>query len=64
LLSIFFLEDKGDRVAFVNGKNIVWGKGSSIEDAKTFGIREGRLYGILTPLPQALIHLEINRYEL
>ena len=49
LLSISSLEDKGGRVAFIDGRVVVWGKNSSIEDARMIGIREGRLYILITP---------------
>jgi len=38
LLSISCLEDKGDRVAFIDGKVAVWSKNSSIEQAKVIFI--------------------------
>jgi len=38
LLSISCLEDKGDKIAFFNGKVWVWGKGSSINEARVIGI--------------------------
>ena len=38
LLSISSLEDKGDRVTFIDGKIVVWGKNSSIENARMIGI--------------------------
>ena len=43
LLSISCLEDKGDRVAFVDGKVLAWGKDSSIDKARVIGICEGSL---------------------
>lgn len=49
-LSISCLKDRGDMFAFVDDKAIVWGKGSSIEYAKTIGIHKGRLYRLLTHL--------------
>jgi len=64
LLSNYCLEDKGDRIASVDGKIIAWGKGSSIKDAKTIGIHKGRLYMLLTPLPQDLVHLDITPCKL
>jgi len=51
LLSISFSEDKGDRVAFVDGKSLVWEKDSSIEQEKIIGVREGWLYRVITPSP-------------
>ena len=34
LISIYCLEDKGDRISFVYGKLLVWGKYSSIDKAR------------------------------
>lgn len=64
LLSISCLEDKGDRIAFVDGKFLAWGKDSSIDKASVIGIREGSLYRVITPSPQALVHMEIKPIEL
>jgi len=44
LLSISCLEDKGERVSFVDVKILVWGKNSSIDNVSVIGIREGSLY--------------------
>ena len=38
LLSISSLEDKVDKVAFTDGKVVVWSKDSSIENARVIGI--------------------------
>ena len=43
---------------------MVWGKYSSINVARVIGVREGSLYGVITPSPQALVHMEINPIEL
>lgn len=64
LLSISCLEDKGDRVTFIDGKIVVWDKNSRIENEKIIGIREGRIYRLLTPLSQASIHIEVSPREL
>ena len=64
LLSISCLEDKVDIVAFIDGKVMVWDKGSSINNAKIIRIHEGRLYKLLTPPSQALVHIEVNPFEL
>lgn len=40
------------------------GKNSSIEHAMLIGICEGILYRFLTPLVQALAHIEFNPCEL
>ena len=63
-LSISCLEDKGDRVAFFDVKFLVLGKESSIDKAMVIGVREGSLYRVITPYPQALVHMEINPIEL
>jgi hypothetical protein len=47
LVSISFLEYKGDRITFVDGKFLVWSKDSKIEDDNFIGIHEGRLYKLL-----------------
>lgn len=64
LLSISSLEYKGDRVAFIDGKLVLWAKGSSIEQTKVIGIREGRFYKLIDPVNHALVHTEINPCEL
>ena len=64
LLSISCLENKGAKVVFIDGKVVVWDKNSSIENAKMIGIREGRLYGLLTPPSQDLVHIEVSPCEL
>ena len=43
LVSISCLEDKGNRIAFVDGKVLSWPKDSIIENARAIGTREGRL---------------------
>ena len=64
LLSISCLDDKGERVSFVDGKVLVWGKDSSIDKARVIGVHEGSLYQVITPPPQALVHMEIIPIEL
>ena len=63
LVSISFLEKKGDRISFVDGKVLVWSKDSKI-DARVIGIHEGRLYTILGQNSQALVHDELHPSEL
>ena len=43
---------------------MVWDKSSSIENAKIIRIREGRLHILLTPLSQALVHIEVSPCEI
>jgi hypothetical protein len=64
LVSISCLEDKGDIIAFVDGKILVLSKDSKIEDARVIGIREGRFYKLLGQNAQALVHDELNPSEL
>jgi hypothetical protein len=46
LVSISCLEDKGNRIAFMDGKVLSWHKDSSIENARVIGSREGNLYRV------------------
>jgi hypothetical protein len=64
LVSIYCLEDKGNRIAFVDGKVLSWHKDSSIENARVIGSREGNLYRLLEQNEEALVHDEINPNEL
>ena len=43
---------------------MVWGKDSSINKARVIGVREGSLYRVITPPPQALVHMEISPIKL
>lgn len=47
MVSISCLEDKGDRVAFVDGKVLVWPNDFSRDSARVIGVREGGLYRLL-----------------
>jgi hypothetical protein len=55
-VSISCLEDKGNRIAFMDGKVLSWHKNSSIEDARVIGSREGNLYRLLEQNEEALVH--------
>jgi len=54
------LEDKGYQVAFMNGKVLIWPKGSSMESAGVIGVREGGLYRFLGKPVQALVHDSVS----
>jgi hypothetical protein len=54
------LEEKGDRVSFVDGKVLAWYKDSKIENARVIGTLEGRLYKLLGQNTQSLVNDEIN----
>jgi hypothetical protein len=47
LVSISYLEEKGNKIAFVDGKVLSWPRDSSTENARVIGIHEGRLYRLL-----------------
>jgi hypothetical protein len=64
LVSISCLEDKGNKIAFMDGKVLSSHKNSSIEDARVIGSREGNLYRLLEQNEEALVHDEINPNEL
>jgi hypothetical protein len=64
LVSISCLKDKGNKVAFVDGKVLSWPRDSNIENARIIGTREGRLYELLERNDEALVHDEVNPNEL
>jgi hypothetical protein len=64
LVSISCLEDKRNRIAFVDGKVLSWHKDSSIENARVIGSREGNLYRLLEQNEEALVHDKVNPNEL
>jgi hypothetical protein len=64
LVSISFLEDKGNRIAFVDGEVLSWSRDSNTENARFIGTREGRLYILLKRNDEAIIHDEVNPIEL
>jgi hypothetical protein len=64
LVSISCLEDRGNRIAFVDGKMLSWHKDSNIEKARVIGTREGNLYRLLEQNEEALVHDEFNPNEL
>jgi hypothetical protein len=41
LVSISFLEDKGNRIAFVDGEVLSWSRDSNIGNARVIGTHEG-----------------------
>ena len=59
LLYISRLEEKGFRVAFVDGQVLMWPKGKTIDDV-VIGVRKGGLYKLKGKSDQALVHSTIN----
>jgi hypothetical protein len=64
IVSIYFLEDKGNRIAFVDGEVLSWSKDSSIENVRVIGTHEGRLYRLVECNYETLIHDQVNPNEL
>ena len=56
ILFISALDEKGMRVAFVDGQVLMWPKGKTIDDAVLIREQEGGLYKIKGQLEQALVH--------
>jgi hypothetical protein len=44
LVFVSFLEDKGYKVTFSEGKVLAWHKNSHMDSARVIGVRENRLY--------------------
>jgi hypothetical protein len=63
-MSIYFLEEKGNKIAFVDRKVLSWSRDSSIENTRVIGTLEGRVYRLLEQYVEALVHNEVNPNEL
>ena len=64
LLSILALDEKGMRVAFVDGQVLMCPKGNTIDDATVIGEKYGGLYNLKGQLEQALVHDTIEPSDL
>ena len=64
LLSFSALDKKGFRVAFIDGKVLMWSKGKTINDAVEIGIEEGGLYTLKGHADSTLATSTINPCEL
>ena len=64
ILSILDLEERGFRVAFVDGQVLVWPKRKNLSDAVVIGVQEGGLYKLKGKSEQALIHTTVSPSEL
>jgi hypothetical protein len=64
LVSISCLEEKGNGIAFVDGKVLSWHKDSSIENARVIGSHEGNLHRLLEQNEEDLVHNKVNPNEL
>jgi hypothetical protein len=63
LLSISTLEDKGFRVAFIDGKVLMWPRGKTLDDAIVTGV-QGGLYKLKGHSNSTLVHNTLNPSEL
>ena len=64
LLSIYALDAKGAKVAFVDGQVLMWPKGNTIDDAVLIGGKEGGFYKLKGQPKQALVHDLVEPSEL
>jgi hypothetical protein len=65
LLSISALDEKGFRVAFIDGEVLMWPREKSIDDAVVIGVQEGGgLYKLKGHSVSALVHSTITPSEL
>jgi len=64
LLSVSALEDKGFKVAFMDGKAVLWPKDGQLSSAEVIGIREGGLYKVTNHSASALAHSTVSPSEL
>ena len=64
LLSIYALDAKGMRVAFVDGQELIWPKRKYFDDAVVIGEHEGGLYKLKGQPEQALVHNSVDPNEL
>jgi hypothetical protein len=58
------LDEKGFRVAFVDGEVLMWPKEKTFDDAVVIGVQEGGLYKLKGCFDLALIHDTVNSSEL
>jgi hypothetical protein len=63
-LSISTLDEKGFKVSFVDGEDLMWSKGKSIDVVIVIGVQEGALYKLKVHLDSKLVHNTINLSEL
>jgi hypothetical protein len=64
VLSISALEEKGLRVAFIDGEVLMWPRGKTLDDAIVIGVQEGGLYKFKGHSDSALVHNTVNLSEL
>jgi hypothetical protein len=64
LLSILALDKEGFRVAFVDGKVLMWPIGKTFDDAVVIGVEDGGLYKLKGQSDSSMVHDTVNPSEL
>jgi hypothetical protein len=64
IISISTLEEKGFKVAFIDGEVMIWSKGKTLDDSIVIGVQEGDLYKLNGKSDSTLVHNMINPSEL
>jgi hypothetical protein len=64
LIYISTLDEKGFRVAFIDGEVLMWPKGKSIDDSIMNGVQEGGLYKLKGHSVSELVHSTVTPSEL
>lgn len=64
MVSIYALEDKGMRVAFIKGKVLTWPKESGMKDAFTLGSRVEGIYRVNGRRLLAMVHKNNHQSEI
>ena len=64
ILSIYALDAKGIRVAFVDGQVLMWPRGKTLEDTTLIGYEDIILYKLKGQPEQSLVHESIEPSDL
>jgi hypothetical protein len=64
LLAISTLDEKGYKVAFIDGEVLMWPRGKSIDDAVVIGVQEAGLYKLKGRSNSTLVHNTVTPSEL
>jgi hypothetical protein len=64
LLSISTLDKKGFKVAFIDGRVLIWLRGKTLDGAIVLGVEEGGLYKLKGHLESTMVHDIVNPNEL
>jgi hypothetical protein len=64
LHSILALDEKGFKVAFIDGEVLMWPRGNYIDDVVVIGVQEGCLYKLKGHSNSTLLHSIVALSEL